>query len=239
MIAKEIDRPSDRIKIESCETAEEAIDGAASKLTSSLENALARNKKILLFLSGGSNLKILDLISKELLDNPAITIYVLDERFSADPSLNNSLQIKEKGININLIVPGDQESLQTFADRFDKELVTWLEQNPDGEVICTLGMGPDGHMAGISPMPEDPAKFDETFNQDKLVVGYTGNLSPPERVTTSPNFLAMVNLFIALILGEPKRPAFNSFINRETKPSTHPIQLLHKFLGKTIIFTDL
>lgn len=239
MIAKEINAPSDRIKIESCETAEKAIDLAAAKLANSLENALSSNKKILLLLSGGSNLKILDQIPKGLLDNKNITIYVLDERFSSDPSLNNSLQIKEKGININLTVPTDQESLQDFTSRFNNELRLWLDQNPVGEVISTLGMGPDGHMAGISPMPEDQKKFDETFNQDKLVIGYTGNLSPAERVTVSPAFLARINLFIALIAGESKREAFKHFVNRNTKPNVHPIQLLHEFLGKTIIFTDL
>jgi 6-phosphogluconolactonase/glucosamine-6-phosphate isomerase/deaminase len=239
MIAKEFNAPSDRIKIESCQTAEQAIDKAASKLTSGLETALASGKKILLLLSGGSNLKILDQIPKELLDNKNITIYVLDERFSSDPGLNNSLQIKEKGININLTVPNPEESLEVFASRFNDELRLWLDQNPVGEIISTLGMGPDGHMAGISPMPEDSTRFEETFNQDKLAIGYVGNLSPAERVTVLPSFLARINLFITLITGEPKRAAFESFVNRNTKPNIHPIQLLHQFLGKTIIFTDL
>ncbi len=239
MIAKEINAPSDRIKIESCETAEKAINLAAKKLIDSLESALSSNKMILLMLSGGSNLKILDLVPKELLDNPGITIYVLDERFSSDLALNNSLQIKEKGVNINLTVPDHEESLEAFASRFNDELRLWLNQNPDGELIATLGMGPDGHMAGISPMPEDQSKFDATFNQEKLAIGYVGNLSPAERVTVSPAFLARINLFITLITGEPKREAFKNFINRKTKPNVHPIQLLHEFLGKTIIFTDL
>lgn len=226
-------------EIKTCETAQQAIDLATSKLTSNLESALASQKKTLLLLSGGSNLKILDQISKELLNNPKITIYVLDERFSKDPSLNNSIQIKEKGVNINLTVPNDQESLIEFANRFNVELETWLEQNPDGEIICTLGMGPDGHIAGISPMPDNSDRFEQVFNQDQLVIGYIGNLSPAERVTTSPNFLSRINFFIALILGEAKRPVFEDFINKRTKAHLHPVQLLHKFSGQTVVFTDL
>lgn len=225
--------------IKSCKTAEEAIDLATSKLTDSLQTALDRNKKILLLLSGGSNLKIVDQISKELINNPNIASYVLDERFSKDPSLNNSLQIKEKGVNINLTVPNNQESLLDFATRFNDELKAWLEKNPEGEIICTLGMGPDGHIAGISPMPDDQDRFEQIFNQDQLVIGYVGNLSPAERVTTSPIFLAKVNLFVALILGEAKRPVFKDFINKKTKANLHPVQLLHKFLGQTLVFTDL
>ena len=226
-------------EIKTCETAQQTVDLATSKLTSSLESALAIQKKILLLLSGGFNLKIIDQIDKKLLNHQNITSYVLDERFSKDPSLNNSLQIKEKGINVNLTVPNDQESLLEFADRFNTELEAWLEQNPDGEIICTLGMGPDGHIAGISPMPEDQAKFEEIFNQDRLIVGYVGNLSPAARVTTSPNFLAKINLFIALILGEAKKPVFDDFINKRTQPNFHPVQLLHKLSGQTIVFTDL
>lgn len=225
--------------IKSCKLAEEAINLATAKLADSLQIALARNKKILLLLSGGSNLKILDQISKELVNNPNIASYVLDERFSKDPSLNNSLQIKEKGVNIKLTVPGDQESLLDFASRFNDELETWLEQNPGGEIICTLGMGPDGHIAGISPMPDDQDRFEQTFSQNQLVIGYTGNLAPAERVTTSPIFLAKVNLFVALILGEAKRPVFNDFINKKTKANLYPVQLLHKFPGETVVFTDL
>ncbi len=225
--------------IKSCKTAEEAIDLATSKLTDSLQTALDRNKKILLLLSGGSNLKIVDQISKELINNPNIASYVLDERFSKDPSLNNSLQIKEKGVNINLTVPGDQESLLDFTNRFNDELKAWLEKNPEGEIICTLGMGPDGHIAGISPMPDDQDLFEQTFSQNQLVIGYTGNLSPAERVTTSPNFLSKINLFVALILGEAKRPVFNDLINKKTKENLHPAQLLHKFPGETVVFTDL
>lgn len=225
--------------IKSCKTAQEAINLATAKLIDSLQIALNRNKKILLLLSGGSNLKILDQISKELINNPNITSYVLDERFSKDPSLNNSLQIKEKGVDIKLTVPSDQESLLDFASRFNDELKIWLEQNPDGEIICTLGMGPDGHIAGISPMPDDQDRFEQTFSQNQLVIGYTGNLSPAERVTTSPNFLSKINLFVALILGEAKRPVFNDLINKKTKENLHPAQLLHKFPGETVVFTDL
>lgn len=225
--------------IKSCKTAEEAIDLATSKLTDSLQTALDRNKKILLLLSGGSNLKIVDQISKELINNPNIASYVLDERFSKDPSLNNSLQIKEKGVNINLTFPGDQESLLDFTNRFNDELKAWLEKNPEGEIICTLGMGPDGHIAGISPMPDDQDLFEQTFSQNQLVIGYTGDLSPAERVTTSPNFLSKINLFVALILGEAKRPVFNDFISKKTKANLHPVQLLHKFPGETVVFTDL
>lgn len=225
--------------IKSCKIAEEAINLATAKLIDSLQIALNHNKKILLLLSGGSNLKILDQISKELINNPNITSYVLDERFSKDPSLNNSLQIKEKGVNIKLTVPSDQESLLDFASRFNDELKIWLEQNPEGEIICTLGMGPDGHIAGISPMPDDQDRFEQTFSQNQLVIGYTGNLSPAERVTTSPNFLSKINLFVALILGEAKRPVFNDLINKKTKENLHPAQLLHKFPGETVVFTDL
>ena len=169
----------------------------------------------------------------------ALTIYVFDERFSSEPSLNNSLQIQALGVPITLTVPTKTETLSAFAHRFNQVLTEWLTTNQQGVVIATLGMGPDGHIAGISPFPEDPNRFAEIFNQDQMAVGYIGNLQPPERVTVTPKFLKRITTIIGVITGQNKQEAWQAVTQKTTPIHVHPAQLLHELKAKMLFFTDL
>jgi 6-phosphogluconolactonase/glucosamine-6-phosphate isomerase/deaminase len=229
------------VEIKYYETPELALSSAVAELKRVLEETVRQGQDVLLLLSGGSNLKVLEKIDKELLNHPKMTKYVLDERFSTDPKENNSKQIDALGIQVQPTVPGDGETLEAFASRFDGELKKWKTEHPQGKTVATLGMGPDGHIAGIGPKPEDEVGFAETFyNTDKLVVGYIGSLTPPQRVTVTPKFLkSYVDEMIGLILGEGKREAFEAFKNKSTKANMHPAQILHEAQGQVTIMTDI
>ena len=195
---------------------------------------------MLLLLSGGSNLKVLEKMDKNILNDSAVTKYVLDERFSSDPTENNSKQIEAIGVHIQPTIPREGETLDSFAARFNTDLKNWIKTHPGGKIICTLGMGSDGHIAGISPMFGNPEAFTETFNTNELVVGYSGGLTPPQRVTVTPKFLTeSVDTVIGLVLGESKRDAFASFEDKETPPNMHPVQILHKATGDVVIMTNI
>jgi 6-phosphogluconolactonase/glucosamine-6-phosphate isomerase/deaminase len=227
--------------IQTFPSSELALQRAVSELTVALQEALSQEKDVLLLLSGGSNLKVLDQIDKAIINSPKVTKFVLDERFSADPQENNSLQIEALGIHIHLTVPKATDTLQSFAARFNDDLKLWIKAHPQGKIICTLGMGPDGHIAGIGPMIDDAEAFQKTFfDTDKLVVGYTGSLVPPKRVTITPQFLTKnVDTVIGLILGESKRGALTAFKNETTAANVHPAQILHRAKGQLIIMTDI
>ena len=71
-------------------------ESAAAEAGEYLNNFLVENKKtpILLLLSGGSAFSILDYIGQAALgDN--LTVTDLDERFSADPEINNFSQLQK------------------------------------------------------------------------------------------------------------------------------------------------
>lgn len=190
---------------------------ASEAAQAELEKALLASQKdkvpVLLLLSGGSALDVVADLDSSLLT--ATTIMPLDERFSSNPALNNSLQMQALGLPVTLLVPEASESLETFGQRFDQLLHDWRRQYPQGVIIATIGMGPDGHVAGISPMPTTPEKFDSLFvTTSAWAVGYSGNLEPAERATVTVEFLEEIDLAIGFVTGETKaealRAAFSS-----------------------------
>ena len=229
---------------------------ARNFLNKTISSNLKRDKDVLLLLSGGS---VLSLYSVGLLGlSNRITIGVLDERYSDDPKVNNFQtisktqlykQAKKSGCNFIDTSVRKSESAQELAERFEKELRKWKNDHPDGIVITTQGMGPDGHTAGMMPYPESKDMFKKLFeNQDSWVVGYdSGNKNPyPLRVTTTMQFLRNI-IDISIMYAAPedfaersvKIPILKKILSKQNMP-------LHKYPASIIrhmknvhLFTDI
>lgn len=185
--------------------------------TKELKNILSQDKHILFLTSGGS---AFDLLKNLEISSRNISIGVLDERYSIDPAVNNFSQLQateffqkrekmfDKILDTKVL---DGESLEDFADRFDSLLKKWKEQNPDGIIVSTMGMGADGHTSGIMPHPENELVFEGLFNDPrKWVVGYdAGDKNPyPERATTTLAFLKNeIDFAVVYVVGEGKKDA--------------------------------
>jgi len=188
---------------------------AADQLNEVLASHTAQ--PVLLMLSGGSALKILEHVDVTLL-GPHVTITTLDERFSTEPTINNFAQIAAtdfykkavaQGVQaISTIVEND-ETLSEAGKRFDAALHHWRASYRDGVIIATMGVGSDGHTAGI--FPHQP-HFD--FETTDWVVSYE---MPSEvnlhtmRITITPSFLkTQASHAVCLITGEEKRNVLQS-----------------------------
>lgn len=148
-----------------------------------------KNTPVLLLLSGGSALGLVDTIDPLIL-GARVTVGMLDERYSRDPSVNNFAQLvhhsfyeegQKRGARfldtrVRVTHMSDEEVPETFEEltkRFENSLRAWKEQNPAGRVIVTQGIGEDGHTAGIMPYPLQRETFEALFeNEAKWVVGY-------------------------------------------------------------------
>ena len=172
-----------------------------------------KEKPVLFLSSGGSALKMLDY---DLPVPKNLTLSVLDERWSADPKVNNFLQFEEtkffkkaliSGAKIIRTVPLQGENLTQTAERFEQELKSWRKAYQNGVIIVTMGIGEDGHTAGIFPMPEAPMKFKELFLGERWVVGYdVGSKNQyPLRVTVTYTFLRMIDAGVLLATGKTKK----------------------------------
>ncbi len=183
--------------------------GAGIALSEVLEHH--KEQPVLLLLSGGSALSILDYIEVDVL-GPNLTITMLDERCSSDPKVNNFLQLKEKIFYKNAVTQNakiistaitENDDCAEFAKRWEKEVIAWKKDHPDGVVLATMGMGADGHVAGIFPGVDE-----KRFNGEELVVSYS--VSPEvnkftDRITVTYTFLKeYIDGAIVYAVGEEK-----------------------------------
>ena len=216
---------------------------AGEELSTTLEHY--QDKPTLLLLSGGSALSILDYVSNVVL-GPKLTITTLDERFSTDLNINNFAQIKATEFyerarghgasEIDTSISSD-DSLQETGQRFEASLQDWREKHPDGIMIATMGVGADGHTAGI--FPNQPS-FD--YESDNWVVAHelTSGANPyAKRITVTLLFLkTQVTHAIGYIISEEKRSVFDSLQNDSFSLKELPACIL-KEMASVVVITDL
>lgn len=214
---------------------EKPIATAVERLVSLLRDNYGR--PTLLMLSGGSAFRLIDGVPADALC-PHLTICMLDERFSADEAISNFSQLAKTGFFARAketgcafidtrVLPG--ETLAMLAKRFEGGLRAWREGNPDGSVIATMGMGPDGHTAGIMPFPDEPGRFDALFEGGGWAVGYdaSGKSEHPLRVTVTNAFLrSEVAHAVAYVSGEGKRDALSRALS-EGPLNDVPARIMH------------
>jgi len=202
-------------------------------------------KPILLLLSGGSALKILDHVSEDVLSSQ-LTVSTLDERFSTDPLINNFAQIKATEFYSRVQARGGsfidtsltaRDSLGEAAERFSKALQDWRERYSDGVVIATMGMGSDGHTAGILP-----GKYGVNFSGDAMVVAYEvpESVNPyTKRITVTYSFLrTQVKEVLLYVTGAEKKSVLQKIDSEECALENTPACIL-KELSTVTLVTDI
>lgn len=226
---------------------EEALTGASTNLNSLFEQA--GPLPILFLTSGSSAFQLLDKINPQYLQ-PTVTISVLDERYSSDPAINNFAQLEQSAFFNNAKNAGchfidtkvrNEETGQQHADRFQKAITDWKENNPTGKIIATVGMGVDGHTSGVMPYTEDPELFQKIFNNHDWVVYYdAGNKNPfPLRTTTTLSFMrTQIDSSVFFIAGQEKKEAFDRLLKKEGTLAETPARIVHE-MKNTIIVTDI
>ncbi|MDR3643352.1 MAG: 6-phosphogluconolactonase [Candidatus Doudnabacteria bacterium] len=223
---------------------------AAAEAGEYLNTFLVENKKspVLLLLSGGSALSITNYVGQTTL-GANLTVSMLDDRYSQDGGINNFLQMQKTEFYQDVLaaeagffgtLPRPLETMEDLRQRWDKNLKTWRENNPLGLIIATLGMGPDGHTAGILPFPEDPEKFRSLFDGPDWTAAYNaGDKNPyPERITTTLTFLKLIDFSFAFVAGKEKQEMFNRLTSGEGKQAEHPAMVWRE-MKNVKIFTDL
>jgi 6-phosphogluconolactonase/glucosamine-6-phosphate isomerase/deaminase len=188
-------------------------ENAREEAGHALTTALVQNgdHPILLMLSGGSALQILDSVPNEVLGTH-ITLSVLDERYSTDPHVNNFAQLKTTDFFARATESGAQvisteitnETPEETAVQWEVSLRVWKSVHPDGVVVATMGVGFDGHTAGI--FGEIPGV---NFSGESLVVAYSVPKEVheyTERITTTFTFLTeWIHEAVVYAVGEEKK----------------------------------
>lgn len=238
------------MEITKCTNAEEATRKATDSLNEALKELSAGIPTLLLF-SGGTAFSLLHGVDIRFLGEH-LTICALDERFSEDSLANHYLKIShtlfyqhalELGADFIDTSVQAHESLEQHTERFEKALFDWAKKYPYGKVVATMGIGYDGHVAGIMPFPENPQAFHKLFeNQEHWVTGYDAGLAKtqyPLRVTTNINFLRnAVDFAVVYVTGEKKITALTRSTEEKGTLAETPGRIL-KEMKQVKIFTDI
>ena len=211
-----------------------------------LTDALNKQQPVLVLASGGSALRMLDYVS---VDAGQVTLGVLDERFSVAPMHRNTeallqtpfgRQVRQFG-EILHVNQDTFRSVEAFAAHLEQWVRDWREVNSDGVIICTQGVGEDGHTAGILPMPQDADRFTEWFESDAWFVGYDteGAGRFQYRVTATATFLQnVVDVSVVFMVGASKRQVFNRLQSGDAPLHEVPANIVHQ-TKNVHLFTDL
>ena len=205
-----------------------------SAIAKGLQTALRSHGRVLWIVPGGSNIPVITSIMNKisLADSAKLAIMLSDERFGPVGHPDSNLkQLYDNGFKpkramvVPVLRPGVSLEITTslYADAAS---VAFSAAN---YILAFLGMGPDGHTAGI--LPGSPA----TKARDAWAISY----ETPEftRITLTPFALSHVTEAFVIARGDAKRPALQ-LLQTKTQPIVkQPAQLLKK-LPKVVIFND-
>jgi 6-phosphogluconolactonase/glucosamine-6-phosphate isomerase/deaminase len=210
------------------------ISTAITALQGNLLRELTKGKKVLWIISGGSNIEVTVRIIDEL---PAdlksqLTIMPVDERYGPVGHTNSNIQqLLEKGFVAGqarlITVLQPDMSLQATAEAYDR--IVQAEFAKADVIIGQLGIGPDGHIAGI--LPDSPAATVD----DRFVTAYLSD--PYQRITMTFQALRKIIVNYSLVYGAAKKTALQQLHNSELPLAEQPSQILRK-LPEVYIYND-
>lgn len=173
------------------------------------------------------------------------TIFMMgDERWSREQKVNNTLQLQaccpDHLITKSLIetIPNENESLEDFATRIEKIFLEKISELRNLKIFMILGIGADGHTAGIFPLPNE--SFQKVYQDDLTYVPvHAPGLKIDSRASLTPSWiLDHVDELFAYVVGQSKQTILESLQNETKELHERPAELL-KLHKHSHIYTDL
>jgi len=191
-------------------------------------------RPVLWVVSGGSNIEAAANIMSEVPDtlSTKLTIMPVDERYGPPGHANsNWAQLMKAGFAAKQakLLPALKDGL-SFSENtayYNELAERAFAQNET--IIGQLGIGPDGHVAGILPGSHACSVT------DSLVTGYEA--SPLQRMSLTFPALKRITAAYALAFGANKQSALKSLQSQDLPLSEQPAQIL-KHLREAYIYND-
>lgn len=219
---------------------EQGIADLGRRLTSKL----SKGQRVLWLLSGGSNIAASVRVMQGLPDEitHGLTLSLIDERYGPPGHADSNWEQLQRGglatkqaRTLPVLQPG--LNLAQTRDRYDTMIKTAFTEND--VVIGQLGIGDDGHIAGI--LPHSVATGSGTYTGQESVmaspwiIAYHG--LPFDRLSLS--FAALQRLTTAYVFafGPAKRPALHRLYNDSLPLIEQPAQILKK-IPETYLYND-
>lgn len=254
------------LRIEQFQSSGESVQKAGEYINDILAQYV--DTPVLFLIAGGSASSVLDYVKPEYL-GPDMTVTTTDDRFSTELDVNNFSILQTTSFYNSLVQsdafcistePFEEETLQAYANRFEKNLREWKQDFPKGVIIALYGIGKDGHTGGMIPGLMDKKDFEAEFNNPEKLVGifdaktYKGGQNAdafeyPQRISTSIPFMKeWVNHAVFYMSGNQKKEVFDNIKRRKEKGdmkddstvdySIDPSSVIH-FMKDVVLFTDI
>lgn len=204
---------------------------AAADIAKRLNELLANKRSVLWLVSGGSNIAIqtmaINMIPDKLSKN--LTIIPVDERYGLyNHATSNSAGMRKAGFD-----PKHAEWIDILEQNLDLERTTHVyneflarEIAIDDYVFATLGMGEDGHTAGI--LPHSPALTSADFAVSYKASDFT-------RLTVCADTLAAhCDEVVLCTFGQNKLHALERLKHKDESRQIVPAMILHQIENCTV-----
>jgi 6-phosphogluconolactonase/glucosamine-6-phosphate isomerase/deaminase len=209
---------------------------AEAKLLAGLKDALQKHNRVLWIVGGGSSIPLIATCMKAIsaVDSARLAVMLSDERFGPVGHLHSNMQqLFEAGFEpkqatiVPVLRPGVQ--LDETVAMYGNALETAF--SAADYVIAQLGIGPDGHTAGI--LPGSPA----TKATKKWTIAY--ETTEFTRITMTPFALEQVAEVLATVFGKSKKAALTHLRDTSESIATQPAQVLKKIANVTVLNDQL
>lgn len=237
------------ILIHSSDDVREVLSACGKSISQLLD--IYKDQDVFLLASGGSALGVLGSIDYANI-GPHVHMCVVDERYGVEKEDQNYYLLSQTDFAREFIARGGVvcdtaidkcATLQDAEHLFEQHFSAIAEKGSKGEVvvITLLGVGADGHTAGIMPYPGEAHVYRRMFHaQNKFAVGYDAGEKNafPKRVTASGSFLVLASDHaIVYAVGADKRDVLRKIVDTEGEESTHPARIVHE-MRDVHIYTD-
>lgn len=226
----------------------QAVKHLADSLREEYQRCLEKKRPLLLLFSGGSALSVIDRLPA-FPKASCLTLSVIDERDDPNGKTSNFQELKRTPWFRKMIKRGASSidplaaAYLTTGEKalaFENALRQWKTEHGKGMVVAILGMGADGHTAGIFPT-EDSTIFASRFQSRPWVIGYTVPEAPgcPLRITATLTFLQQeASKVYVFVCGAEKMAAWGHLLARDTSLAALPILGIYE-MRHVALYTDL
>jgi len=193
---------------------------------------LELHEHVLWLVSGGSNIPLTVQVMNELPEQftSKMTVMPIDERYGKIGHKDSNIkQLYDAGFTPKLatvFAPLDGSPISVAAKRYNDAVNTAFGEGDF--VIAQVGMGADGHVAGLFPQAD-------ALDSTDLVAIYEG--ADFTRLTLTPTAMRQIDLAYLFAYGREKRAALDRLCDGDFPMTDQPAQILRE-LKEVTIFND-
>jgi 6-phosphogluconolactonase len=225
-------------------TKEEITSQAANIFIAAAQNAIEKQGRFVVALTGGSSpVALYTLLAtapyKNKIDWEKVFVFWGDERWvPLDDALSNAKMaddtlLSHVSISKNNIFPMYKEgvSAEAYALEYEESIKSITGEDGQFDLIL-LGMGDDGHTASLFP---GQAVLQEQY---KWVAAYYLESQTMFRITLTAALINRAKQIVVLTFGENKAQALNEVLYGAYDPEKYPTQLIKPLDGELLFLTD-